>query len=53
VLLNCVELFCKWSGQTISIEKSGWFVSKGVHSNLVDLLRVSGVLSLSLSALDT
>ena len=32
VLLNCVELFCKWSGQTISIEKSGWFVSKGVHS---------------------
>uniref|UniRef100_A0A2N9I2Q1 CCHC-type domain-containing protein n=1 Tax=Fagus sylvatica TaxID=28930 RepID=A0A2N9I2Q1_FAGSY len=29
VLLNCVELFCKWFGQTISIEKSGWFVSKG------------------------
>uniref|UniRef100_A0A2N9ISI0 CCHC-type domain-containing protein n=1 Tax=Fagus sylvatica TaxID=28930 RepID=A0A2N9ISI0_FAGSY len=31
VLMGCVDKYCKWSGQAISMEKSGFFVSKGVH----------------------
>ena len=32
VLMRYVEKFCGWSRLSISIEKSGLFVSKGVHS---------------------
>ena len=31
VLMRCVDKYCKWSGQAISMEKSGFFVSKRVH----------------------
>jgi hypothetical protein len=31
VLMGCVDKYCKWFGQAISMEKSGFFVSKGVH----------------------
>jgi hypothetical protein len=30
-LLRCVEKYCVWSSQLVSIDKSGVFVSKGVH----------------------
>ena len=32
VLMHSVEKFCGWFGLSVSIEKSGLFVSKGVHS---------------------
>ncbi len=35
VLMNCIDKYCLWSGQSISIEKSGIFVSKGVHRNFI------------------
>jgi hypothetical protein len=35
VLLNCIDKYCLWLGQSISIEKSGIFVSKGVHRNFI------------------
>ena len=31
MLLNCVDKYCQWSGQSINVEKSGIFASKGVH----------------------
>lgn len=31
-LMKCVELYSQWSGLTLSIDKSGLFVSKGVHT---------------------
>uniref|UniRef100_A0A2N9G7V8 Reverse transcriptase domain-containing protein n=1 Tax=Fagus sylvatica TaxID=28930 RepID=A0A2N9G7V8_FAGSY len=34
-LMQCIEKYCLWSGQTISVEKSGIFVSKGVHRNFI------------------
>uniref|UniRef100_A0A2N9ET81 Reverse transcriptase domain-containing protein n=2 Tax=Fagus sylvatica TaxID=28930 RepID=A0A2N9ET81_FAGSY len=30
-LMNCLDTYCAWSGQSISLEKSGVFYSKGVH----------------------
>ena len=30
ILRNCLEKFCSWSGQSISVEKSSCFPSKGV-----------------------
>nr|POF00550.1 putative ribonuclease h protein [Quercus suber] len=30
-MLNCLDCYGKWSGQIISVEKSGIFSSKGVH----------------------
>ena len=30
ILRSCLEKFCSWSGQSISVEKSGCFPSKGV-----------------------
>jgi hypothetical protein len=35
VLMNCIDKYCLWSGQSISIEKSSIFVSKGVHRNFI------------------
>ena len=35
VLMNCIDKYYLWSGQSISIEKSGIFVSKGVHRNFI------------------
>jgi hypothetical protein len=35
VLMRCIEKYCLWSGQFISVEKSGLFVSKGVHRNFI------------------
>jgi hypothetical protein len=32
VLLNCVDKYCAWFGQSISMEKSGFFASRGVHA---------------------
>ena len=32
VLMGCVNKFCYWSGLSLNIDKSGMFVSKGVHS---------------------
>ena len=33
VLKNCLEKYCYWSGQVISVEKSGVLTSKGVANN--------------------
>ncbi len=33
VLMDCVNKFCEWSGQSISTDKSVFFVSKGVQTN--------------------
>ncbi len=30
-LVQCIDTYCEWSGQKVSIEKSGFFTSKGVH----------------------
>ena len=35
VLLRCIEKYCLWFGQSISVEKSDLFVSKGVHRNFI------------------
>ncbi len=35
VLMRCIEKYCLWFGQFISVEKSGFFVSKGVHRNFI------------------
>ena len=35
MLMRCIEKYCLWSGQSISVEKSGLFVSKGVHRNFI------------------
>ena len=35
VLMRCIEKYCLWSGQSISVKKSGLFVSKGVHHNFI------------------
>jgi hypothetical protein len=31
-LMSCINTYCAWSGQMVSIEKSGAFYSKGVHT---------------------
>ena len=31
--------YCEWSGQQINFEKSGFFASKGVHSQFLNQLR--------------
>jgi hypothetical protein len=38
-LMNCVDKCCSWSGQSISKEKSGMFVSKGVHHHFCRQLK--------------
>ena len=35
VLMCCIEKYCLWSSQSISVEKSSFFVSKGVHRNFI------------------
>jgi hypothetical protein len=32
-MMECVKKYCAWSGQSISTDKCGVFVSKGVHAN--------------------
>ena len=34
-LMQCIEKYCLWSGQTISVEKFGIFVLKGVRRNFI------------------
>uniref|UniRef100_A0A2N9FSP0 CCHC-type domain-containing protein n=1 Tax=Fagus sylvatica TaxID=28930 RepID=A0A2N9FSP0_FAGSY len=38
-LMKCVDKYCSWSGQSISKEKSGMFVSKGVHHHFCRQLK--------------
>ena len=38
-LMSCLNSYCSWSGQSISIEKSGIFFSKGVHGNFKNQLK--------------
>ena len=35
VLMSCVEKYCAWSEQSVSRDKSGTFVSKGVHGQFI------------------
>lgn len=34
-MMNCVKKYCSWSGQSVNRDKSGLFVSKGVHKQFV------------------
>ena len=38
-LVRCINTYCEWSGQKVSIEKSGFFTSKGVHAQFTMQLR--------------
>ena len=38
-LMKCVEKYCDWSGQVVSRDKSGIFISKGVHSQFVQYIK--------------
>jgi hypothetical protein len=38
-LMSCLNSYCSWLGQSISIEKSGIFFSKGVHGNFKNQLK--------------
>uniref|UniRef100_A0A2N9G7C7 Reverse transcriptase domain-containing protein n=1 Tax=Fagus sylvatica TaxID=28930 RepID=A0A2N9G7C7_FAGSY len=38
-LMKCLEKYCLWSGQSISVEKSGIFASKGVHRNFISQVK--------------
>ncbi len=38
-LMKCVEKYFDWSGQVVSRDKSGIFVSKGVHSQFVQYIK--------------
>nr|POE94160.1 hva22-like protein a [Quercus suber] len=44
ILKSCLEKFCSWSGQLISVEKSGCFPSKGMS--------LLGILNFALKSLD-
>ena len=35
ILKSCLEKYCSWSGQLMSVEKSGYFPSKGVSSQFI------------------
>ena len=37
----CLEKYCSWSGQSINIEKSGCFPSKGVSPQFINQVRCS------------
>uniref|UniRef100_A0A2N9IMG3 CCHC-type domain-containing protein n=1 Tax=Fagus sylvatica TaxID=28930 RepID=A0A2N9IMG3_FAGSY len=39
VMMKCIEKYCQWSGQSISIEKSGLFVSKGAHKQFMNQVK--------------
>ena len=39
VMMKCIEKYCQWSGQSIRIEKSGLFVSKGVHRQFMNQVK--------------
>ena len=39
VLMKCVEKYCDWLGQVVSRDKSGIFVSKGIHSQFVQYIK--------------
>lgn len=38
-ILHCVDKYCAWSGQSVSREKSGIFVSKGVHKQFIQQVK--------------
>jgi hypothetical protein len=38
-LMKCLEKYCLWSGQSISVEKSGIFAFKGVHHNFLSQVK--------------
>uniref|UniRef100_A0A2N9FQH0 Aminoacyl-tRNA synthetase class II (D/K/N) domain-containing protein n=1 Tax=Fagus sylvatica TaxID=28930 RepID=A0A2N9FQH0_FAGSY len=38
-ILQCVDKYCAWSGQSVSREKSGIFVSKGVHKQFIQQVK--------------
>lgn len=48
-LKSCLEKYCSWSGQKISVEKSGFFPSKGVSHQFLNQVRCTwGLCSLPL-----
>jgi hypothetical protein len=38
-LMKCLNSYCLWSGQSISLEKTGVFASKGVHAQFLSQIR--------------
>ena len=38
-ILQCVDKYCAWSGQSVSCEKSGIFISKGVHRQFIQQVK--------------
>ena len=38
-LMKCLNSYCLWSGQSISLEKTGVFASKGVHAHFLSQTR--------------
>ena len=39
ILMQCLNTYCAWSGQMISIEKSGVFASAGVHPQFLKQIK--------------
>ena len=39
VLKNCLEKYCYWSGQVISVKKYGVFPSKGVNQQFLNQIK--------------
>ena len=38
-LMHCIDKYCGWSGQSINRDKSGIFVSKGVHTQFIQQVK--------------